>query len=184
MNKYKRNCLIISLVCFAVAAYCLFGLVSTAIASDCSDECNKSGGFYYNDCVESISKGEPPSEIILFPGEKFNAPGKGYPTQTWCLEYTQDMSKWCYDECPDEPGFLYGPYRPTYEFDDGVTPKTEKDIVHELKEENIEDCMLKCYSEWSKADGLCYKLKIESKEREQCGANAFNKKMDCINDCP
>jgi hypothetical protein len=34
MSKYRRNCLIISLVCFAIAGLCLFALVDECVAAD------------------------------------------------------------------------------------------------------------------------------------------------------
>ena len=38
MNKFRRNCLIISLVCFAIAGLCLFALVDECMAGDFTDD--------------------------------------------------------------------------------------------------------------------------------------------------
>jgi hypothetical protein len=32
MSKYRRNCLIVSLLCFAVAAFCIIGIADLASA--------------------------------------------------------------------------------------------------------------------------------------------------------
>jgi hypothetical protein len=156
---------------------CLSVLVfsSTAIASECSDKCQELGDSYYEECLESVSRGERPSEYLTWPDQKkFQPPEPGYPTQKYCYDYAKLLTdESCFNKCPEEMDVFYGPYQPKYH-------RVIKSPEQEKRENDQSTCKTKCLANtFGKFQDDCLKTKSE----KECNDLILEEYLKCEREC-